>query len=118
MVIQQGELYWIDLGDPTGSSPGYKHPHVVIQNNVFNQSRINTVVVCVITSNLKRANAPGNVLLNEGEGNLPKQSVVNVSQIFTVDKRELEEKIGSLSRKRVNEILAGVQLVLEPRDLG
>ncbi len=118
MVIQQGEIYWIDLGDPVGSSPGYKHPHVVIQNNVFNQSRINTVVVCVITSNLKRAKAPGNVLLNEGEGNLPRQGVVNVSQIFTVDKSELEEKIGKLSSKRVNEILAGVQLVLEPRDLG
>ena len=118
MVIQQGEIYWIDLGDPTGSSPGYKHPHVVIQNNIFNQSRINTVVVCVITSNLKRATAPGNVLLDEGEGNLPKQSVVNVSQIFTVDKRDLEEKIGMLSRKRVSEILAGIQLVLEPRDLG
>ncbi len=118
MVIEQGEIYWIDLGDPIGSSPGYKHPHVVIQNNVFNQSRINTVVVCVITSNLKRAKAPGNVLLNDGEGNLSKQSVVNVSQIFTIDKSELEEKIGKLSSKRVNEILAGVQLVLEPRDLG
>ena len=118
MVIQQGEIYWIDLSDPSGSSPAYRHPHVVIQNNVFNQSRINTVVVCVITSNLKRAKAPGNVLLDEGEGNLPKQSVVNVSQIFTVDKGDLEEKIGMLSRKRVGEILAGVQLVLEPRDLG
>ena len=118
MVIQQGEIYWIDLGDPTGSSPGYKHPHVVIQNNIFNQSRINTVVVCVITSNLKRAAAPGNVLLDEGEGNLPRESVVNVSQIFTVDKSDLEEKIGMLSRKRVVEILAGVKLVLEPRDLG
>ena len=118
MVIQQGEIYWIDLGDPTGSSPGYRHPHVVIQNNIFNQSRINTVVVCVITSNLKRAAAPGNVLLNEGEGNLPKQSVVNVSQIFTVDKSEMEEKIGVLSSQRVKEILAGVHLVLEPRDFG
>jgi mRNA interferase MazF len=118
MVIQQGEVYWIDLGDPTGSAPGYKHPHVVIQNNIFNQSRINTVVVCALTSNLKRATAPGNVLLDEGEGNLPKQSVVNVSQIFTVDKRDLEEKIGMLSRQRVMEILSGIQLVLEPRDLG
>jgi mRNA interferase MazF len=118
MVIQQGEIYWIDLGDPIGSAPGYKHPHVVVQNNIFNQSRINTVVVCVITSNLKRATAPGNILLDAGEGNLPKQSVVNVSQIFTVDKNDLEEKIGILSRKRVEEILAVVQLVLEPRDLG
>jgi mRNA interferase MazF len=72
----------------------------------------------VITSNLQRAKAPGNILLNEGEGNLPKQSVVNVSQIFTVDKSELEEKIGMLSRKRINAILAGVQLVLGSRDLG
>jgi mRNA interferase MazF len=118
MVIEQGGIYWIDLGNPSGSSPGYRHPHVVIQNNIFNQSRINTVVVCVITSNLKRAEAPGNVLLDEGEGNLPKQSVVNVSQIFTVDKNDLEEKIGKLSRKRINELLAGVQLVLEPRDFG
>ena len=118
MVIQQGEVYWIDLGDPAGSAPGYKHPHVVIQNNIFNQSRINTVVVCALTSNLKRATAPGNVLLDEGEGNLPKQSVVNVSQIFTVEKRDLEEKIGMLSRQRVMEILSGIQLVLEPRDLG
>ncbi len=118
MVIEQGEIYWIDLGDPTGSSPGYRHPHVVIQNNIFNQSRINTVVVCVITSNLKRAQAPGNVLLAEGEGSLSKQSVVNVSQIFTVDKNDLEEKIGKLSTTRIKEILAGVQLVLEPRDLG
>ncbi len=118
MVIQQGEIYWIDLGDPSGSSPGYKHPHVVIQNNIFNKSRINTVVVCVLTSNLKRATVPGNVLLDEGEGNLPKQSVVNVTQIFTVDKGDLKGKIGMLSRKRVSEILAGAQLVLEPRDVG
>lgn len=116
-MIRQGEIYWIDLGDPTGSSPAYRHPHVVIQNNIFNQSRINTVVVCVITSNLQRATAPGSILLDEGEGNLPKQSVVNVSQIFTVDKRDLEEKIGTLSQKRVREILAGLMLVIEPRDL-
>ena len=101
MVIRQGDVYWIDLGEPAGSEPGYRHPHVVIQNNVFNRSRINTVVVCVITSNLKRAEAPGNVLLEEGEGNLPKPSVVNVSQIFTVDKRELDEKIGMISPERM-----------------
>lgn len=118
MVIRQGEIYWINLGDPTGSASGCKHPHVIIQNNVFNQSRINTVVVCVITSNLKRATAPGNILLAEGEGNLPRQGVVNVSQIFTVDKGDLEGKIGTLSKKRVEEVLAGVRMVLEPRDWG
>jgi mRNA interferase MazF len=79
MVVHQGDIYWIDLGEPAGSEPGYSHPHVVVQNNVFNRSRINTVVVCALTSNLKRAAAPGNVLLGAGEANLPKQSVVVVS---------------------------------------
>jgi mRNA interferase MazF len=117
MVINQGDVFWIDLGEPSGSEPGYRHPHIVIQNNVFNQSRINTVVVCVLTSNLGLARAPGNVLLEKGEANLPKQSVVNVSQIFTVDKRDLDEKIGMLSRRRVHQILDGIRLVIEPRDV-
>ena len=117
MVISQGDVFWVDLGDPSGSSLGYRHPHVVIQNNVFNKSRINTTVVCVITSNLKRATAPGNVLLENGEANLPKQSVVNVSQLFTVDKQDLDDKIGTLSPKRVHQILDGISLVLEPRDI-
>ncbi len=117
MVVLQGDLFWIDLGDPTGSGPGYRHPHVVIQNNLFNGSRINTVVVCALTSNLRRADAPGNVLLRKGEGNLPKESVVNVSQLFTVDKDELVEKIGSLSPGRVEQIVAGLCLVVEPREL-
>ena len=116
-MIQQGDIYWVDLQEPIGSEPGYRHPHVVVQNDVFNCSRIHTVVVCALTSNLQRAEAPGNVLLKPGEANLPKQSVVNVSQIFTVDKRQLEEKIGSLSTLRVREILDGIRLVLEPRSL-
>jgi mRNA interferase MazF len=116
MVINQGDVFWVDLSEPSGSEPGYRHPHVVIQNNVFNRSRINTVVVCALTSNLKRAQAPGNVMLEKREANLPKQSVVNVSQIFTVDKRDLDEKIGTLSRRRVRQILDGVHLVIEPRD--
>jgi mRNA interferase MazF len=117
MVISQGDIFWIDLDEPSGSEPGYRHPHVVVQNNVFNRSRINTVVVCALTSNLKRAAAPGNVLLEPREANLPKQSVVNVSQIFTVDKSQLGEKIGTLSRRRVREILDGIRLLLEPREL-
>ncbi len=117
MVIHQGDLFWIEFDDPVGSGPGYKHPHVVIQNNVFNASRINTTVVCALTSNLKRATAPGNVLLDVGEGNLPKQSVVVVSQIVTVDKSELGEYIGSISQKRVRQILDGIELVLQPRDV-
>ncbi len=117
MLIRQGDVFWVDLGEPSGSEPGYRHPHVVIQNNVFNRSRINTVVVCTITSNLRRAEAPGNVLLERQEANLPRQSVVNVSQIFTVDKGDLVEKIGTLSSGRVREILSGVQLLIEPRDV-
>lgn len=115
-MIEQGGIYWIDLDEPSGSEPGYRHPHVVIQNNIFNRSRINTVVVCALTSNLKRAKAPGNVLLDKGEAGLPRQSVINVSQIFTVNKADLREKIGSLSLRRMREILAGVVLVIEPRD--
>lgn len=116
MVIKQGDVYWIELDEPFGSEPGYRHPHVVIQNNVFNHSRIRTTVVCALTSHLRRANAPGNVLLEQGEANLSKQSVVNVSQIYTVDKEHLGEYIGALSPDRIQQILAGVQLVLEPRE--
>ena len=116
MVIEQGEIYWVDLGQPTGSEPGYRHPHVVIQNNLFNASRINTVVVCALSSNLKRSQAPGNVLLNKGEANLPKQSVVNISQIYTVNKADLAEKIGKISEKRFDEILYGIKLLTEPRE--
>lgn len=116
MVINQGDIYWIDLEDPEGSEPGYRHPHVVVQNNLFNRSKIRTVLVCPLTSNVKRANAPGNVLLENGESNLTKQSVVNVSQVFTVDKTQLDEYIGSLSTKRLNEILKGINLLLEPRE--
>ncbi|AJE02046.1 type II toxin-antitoxin system PemK/MazF family toxin [Geobacter pickeringii] len=117
MVINQGDIYWIELDEPEGSEPGYRHPHVIVQNNLFNRSQIKTVVVCPLTSNLKRAGAPGNVLLEKNEVNLSKQSVVNVSQIFTVDKTQLDEYIGTLPPKRVSEILEGVNLVLQPRDV-
>ena len=117
MVIEQGEIYWVDLGQPSGSEPGYKHPHIVIQNNIFNASNINTVVICALTSNVKRAQAPGNVLLKKGEANLPKKSVVNISQIYTVNKSDLIEKIGKVSPKRFNEILEGIKLLTEPREI-
>ena len=116
-MIQQGDVYWIDLGEPDGSGPGYRHPHVVVQNNIFNQSRLNTVVVCALTSNLKRANAPGHVELQVGEGGLPKASVALVTQLFTVDKSQLEDKMGQLSAKRLRQILDGIRLVLEPKSL-
>lgn len=117
MVIQQGDIFWVELDEPSGSEPGYTHPHVVIQNNIFNQSRINTVVVCALSSNLKRAIAPGNVLLEPGEANLPKQSVVIVSQLFTVDKSYLVDLIGTLPKRRVRQIFDGIKLILEPREI-
>jgi mRNA interferase MazF len=111
MVINRGDIYWVPLGESSESEPGYTHPHVVLQDNVFNRSRIQTVIVCALTTNLKRANAPGNVLLEAGEANLPKQSVVVVSQISTVDKTQLGEYIGTLSNERINQILAGMQFL-------
>jgi len=89
----------------------------VIQNDVYNRSRIGTVVVCGVTSNLKRAEMPGNVLLEEGEANLPKRSVANISQLYTVDKDDLIEKIGTLSADRLQQILDGIYLLLEPREI-
>jgi mRNA interferase MazF len=116
MVVRQGDVFWISLAEPSASEPGFRHPHVVVQNNVFNRSRINTVVVCALTSNLKRATAPGNVLLEPREAGLSKRSVVNVSHIFTVDKGQLDERMGRLSAERVREVLDGVRLLTEPRD--
>lgn len=117
MVIKQGEIYWVDLGDPQGSEPGYRHPHIVIQNNLFNSSRINTVVVCSLTSNLRRGLSPGNVTLKKGEGNLPKKSIVNITQIYTVNKTDLVEKIGQVHPERFKEILSGIHLLTEPREI-
>lgn len=116
-MIRQGEVFRVDFGEPGDAEPGYRRPAVVLQNNVFNASNIRTVVVCALTSNVRRAKAPGNVLLAPGEANLREQSVVNVSQVFTVSKRDLAEKIGSLPDDRVRAILDGVDLVLEPREV-
>jgi len=117
MTIRQGEIYRVDLDDPIGSEPAFRHPHVVIQNDAFNSSRIGTVVVCSVTGNISRAAAPGNVLLKAGEAGLPKSSVVNISQIFTVDKAQLEERIGALGAERLREVLDGVRLLVEPMRL-
>ena len=98
--------------EPAESELGhYAHPYVVIQDNLFNHSRIHTVVVCALTTNLKRANAPGNVLLDDGEANLPKQSVIEVSKISSVEKTELGEYIGSLSQQRIDQVLAGMRFL-------
>jgi len=106
MAINQGDIYWVQTEESE-----YTHPHVVIQDNVLNHSRIDTVVACALTTNMKHANLPGNVLLDAGEANLPKQSVVSVSQVSTVEKSQLGEYIGSLSTQRVEQILAGMKFV-------
>lgn len=116
-MIRQGDVYWVDLGRPSGSGPGFRHPHVVIQNDLFNRSAIGTVIVCALTSNLERAASPGNVLLGKGEANLPRKSVVNVSQVFTVDKAALVKRIGSVAVDRLRQVLDGVRLLAEPRDV-
>jgi mRNA interferase MazF len=107
--INRGDVYWIGPDDARGPVPAYSHPHVVVQEDVFNHSRVATVVVCALTSNLQKANEPGNVLLEVGEGNLPQRSVVVVSQIASVEKARLGERIGELSEARVEQVLAGLR---------
>ncbi len=104
MRIDRGEVYWIAEGE-------LAHPHVVVQEDVFNHSRIETVVVCALTTNLHKAKEPGNVLLEPGEGGLPKQSVVVVSQIASVEKSRLGQRIGALSGERVEQVLAGLRFL-------
>jgi mRNA interferase MazF len=107
--INRGDVFWVAPDDSRGPVPAYSHPHVVVQEDVFNHSRITTVVVCALTTNLHKASEPGNVLLEGGEGGLPKQSVVVVSQISSVEKTRLGERIGSLSDARVEQVLAGLR---------
>jgi len=116
-LISQGDVFWVDFDIPDGSGPGYRRPCVVIQNNLFNISKINTVIVCIITSNMILAKSPGNVLLKKGEGGLPKDSLVNVSQVMTLDKSDLGEKMGALGKVRIKEIVAGVELFIKPREI-
>ena len=118
MVINQGDVFWFQFGNnPSGSEPAFRRPCVVVQNNVFNHSNMNTTVICAITSNLHLAQLPGNVRLFKGDANLPKSSVVNVSQLLTVDKRRLVEKTGILPKARIQKIVAGIRLLTEPREL-
>ena len=115
-MINQGDIYWLDLDEPVGSEPGYTHPHIVVQNNLLNHGRIRTVVTCMLTTNLQRAEIQGNVLLKWGEGGLTEASVVLVSQLYTVDRAELREYVGTVSRERVREIVNGIKFVIEPRE--
>jgi len=112
VVVKQGDVYWVDLGEPKGSEPAGIRPALVVQGNHFNRSDLNTVIVCLITSQLRRESIPGNVRLSKGEANLPKPSVVTVTQLFTIDRSSLTELIGTLSPRRVMEVVDGISFVL------
>jgi mRNA interferase MazF len=111
-VIAQGEVWWADLDAPTGSGPGFRRPVVVVQCDAFNRSRIATVMCVAMTSNLKWADAPGNVLLEAKATGLDRSSVANVSQVVTVDKSTLTERVGRLSSAKLQVIIDGIELVL------
>jgi mRNA interferase MazF len=109
--INQGEIYWLDLDNENAFGVEHPHPYVVIQDDVINHSRVETVVLCALTTNMKKVSLPGNVLLESGEGSLPKQSIVVVSQVVSVEKRVLGEYIGTLNKKRIDQIFAGLKLL-------
>lgn len=110
--MQRGEIWWATLPSPTASEPGYRRPLLIIQSDDFTRSRISTVIGVVVTSNLRLADAPGNVLLPQKSSGLPKRSVANVSQLITVDKSFLTEKVGTLSPQKLREVEEGVRLAL------
>jgi len=112
-VIGRGEIWWATLPDPVGSGPGYRRPVVVVQADEFNHSRINTVLAVLLTSNLPLAAAPGNLLLPARATGLTKNSVANVSQVLTVDKSFLTERVGKLTPALMNEVAAGLRLVMD-----
>ena len=113
MVISQGEIWWADLPDPAGSGPGFRRPVIIVQGDPFNRSKIGTALCVPLTSNLKWANAPGNLLLEARLTGLPKDSVANVSQVVPVDKSLLTERIGKLTRAKTDLVLAGIDVVLD-----
>lgn len=112
MVVGQGEVWWADLPSPTGSGPGYRRPVVVVQSDHLNRSRLATVVCVPLTSNLKFAEAPGNVLLSARAAGLPKDSVANPTQIVSLDKELLTERVAKLSKNAMASILSGIDIIL------
>lgn len=111
MVVSQGEIWWAGLKVPHGSEPGYKRPVVVIQGTDVNRSNIATVICIPLTSNLKWSNAPGNVTLTSKQTGLPKKSVANVSQIITLDRKALIERVGIISKKKMELIFSGIDII-------
>ena len=112
MVISQGEVWWADLAEPVGSAPGFRRPVLVVQGDSLNRSTLGTIVCVSLTSNLKWAAAPGNVPLRSGDTGLPKDSVANVSQIVTVDKETLTDRVGKIRKEKLALVMAGIDIVL------
>lgn len=112
MVVAQGDIWWADLGEPAGSARGYRRPVVVVQGDAFNRSRIATAVCVPLTSNLKWADAPGNVLLKSSATGLDRDSVANVSQLVTVDRATLTERAGKITARKLELVLAGIDVML------
>ena len=112
MVISQGEIWWADLPTPVGSGPGFRRPVVVVQGDALNRSRLATAVCVPLTSNLRWADAPGNVLLASGTTDLPQDSVANVSQVIALDRNLLDERASKLSRAKLELLLSGLDVIL------
>jgi len=112
VVIQRGEVWWADLGEPTGSEPGFRRPLVIVQADAFNRSRIATTIAVILTSNLRLLDAPGNVLIQAQEAELPRDSVANVSQVVTLDRDMLIERVSRLGNRTMSRLDHGLQLVL------
>ena len=112
LVMRRGEVWWASLPAPRGSEPGYRRPIVIVQSDEFNESRISTVIVAILTSNLRLAAAPGNFRLNRRETGLSRDSVLNLSQVLTVDKSFLTERVGTLSVRNMAAMDAGLKLVM------
>jgi len=115
MVVERGDIWWADLGEPIGAEPGYRRPVVIVQSDAFNRSRIDTTVALILTSNLQLLDAPGNVLIRAKESGLPKDSVANVTQLATVDRVMLTERAGRVPRRLMARIDDGLRLVLSLR---
>lgn len=112
MVVERGEIWWADLGESRGSSPSFERPVLIVQSNDFNKTRINTLIAAIITTNLRLAKMPGNVALSKRASGLEEESVINVSQIFTLDRQDLLERAGALSERRMEQVDEGLRLVL------
>ena len=112
MVARRGEIWWAALPQPSGSGPGYERPVVIISSDSFNASQIRTVIIAALTSNVARASGPGNVLLKRKETRLPRDSVVNISQLLTIDKSLLVKRVSRLKPASLAELEAGLRLAL------